>query len=1056
MRINRTISFLIAFTVVFSSIVMYPNYTFSEKGGANIPLLTFVNRRDDVGISTDRIEGDNYNEVQVNEVFVEPGLLGVGDRISIDLPGLSRHIAIIDKVDVDINGVYTVRGRLDKKEYGYFLISSKDNISSGLINLVEDREKYLINYDNEKGIHYMFLNAQDDMDIIPSNPLIPPMEDLDFNDEIDLKPLAVEDLNELVTIDLMLVYTADAMEEAKYWGGIDNVIAQAMANSQLVLDNSKVNINLRLVHSSLVQYQEHGWDIGIDLERLTDKSDGYMDGVHELRDTYGADLVSLITYGTGGGIGWLLSNETGNPDHAFTVSGISQFYSGITLIHEIGHNMGAHHSRNQYSQTAPANGGLFQYSTGWRWDGSSGTSYSSIMTYPEGSTRVPVFSNPDVLWDRVPTGSYSGRFSPADNARTLRETKHVIANYRNKKVNSVPIKSITLNKTKMYLYKNKKEKLEVTIIPYIHSDEIRWSSSNPSVAKVDSQGNVTGLSKGTTTISVTTNGEGKVAYCDVVVEDDIEIVFPDKNLENEIRKIINKTIGGILRSDVIDIEELYLFYAKISNAEGLQYFRNLLSLYISGNEIEDLTPLSNLIELRKLSISGSKITDASQLKNLINLEQLYLINNQISEMPSLSNFVKLTRLNLSYNELKDVKGLSNLPNLEDLDITHNRITDISYLNNLPKLFSIDLSYNELTKIKGVNNLVSLVHLNITNNSIDDISPLSSLANLESLNISKNNISNIDPLNSLIKMRYLDLSNNVIINIGSLEYLQFLNSVSLNNNMISNLYPLRNKGNDSMLSKLDLSNNNIVDISPLIINLDNIKIFNYTYFYLSNNYLNITEGSRTMKDIQKLTDKGFKVSYQYQKQIITVNEIELTKSNLVLEIGQEEKLNVTISPSDATNQDVVWASSDNKIVKVDNSGNLTAVSKGQATITVISADGAKKAGCKVTVVKGFEIWKDKLTKELSNHSWEVKFNLPINTDEDNVNNSTVYIIDEDSNKLNFINARAENDEEFGYIVLYNNGAFEENKSYWIIIEDTVKSIDNKELRKTLKIQFTIEP
>lgn len=43
---------------------------------------------------------------------------------------------------------------------------------------------------------------------------------------------------------------------------------------------------------------------------------------------------------------------------------------------------------------------------------------------------VPYFSNPDVIHQGQPTGSYSGQYAPADAARSLNEIRHVIASYR--------------------------------------------------------------------------------------------------------------------------------------------------------------------------------------------------------------------------------------------------------------------------------------------------------------------------------------------------------------------------------------------------------------------------------------------------------------------------------------------------------------------------------------------------------------------------------------------------------------------------------------------------
>ena len=54
------------------------------------------------------------------------------------------------------------------------------------------------------------------------------------------------------------------------------------------------------------------------------------------------------------------------------------------------------------------------------------------------------------------------------------------------------------------------------------------------------------------------------------------------------------------------------------------------------------------------------------------------------------------------------------------------------------------------------------------------------------------------------------------------------------------------------------------------------------------------------------------------------------------------------PSNATNKAVSWKSSDASVASVDNSGKVTAVKAGSATITVTTTDGSKTATCSVTV------------------------------------------------------------------------------------------------------------
>ena len=81
----------------------------------------------------------------------------------------------------------------------------------------------------------------------------------------------------------------------------------------------------------------------------------------------------------------------------------------------------------------------------------------------------------------------------------------------------------------------------------------------------------------------------------------------------------------------------------------------------------------------------------------------------------------------------------------------------------------------------------------------------------------------------------------------------------------------------------------------------------------------------------------------------VTGVSLDKTSLNLNPGKEGTLTATITPSNATNQNVTWESSDTKVATVDN-GLVTAVAEGTATITVTTADGGKTATCEVTVTQ----------------------------------------------------------------------------------------------------------
>ncbi len=99
--------------------------------------------------------------------------------------------------------------------------------------------------------------------------------------------------------------------------------------------------------------------------------------------------------------------------------------------------------------------------------------------------------------------------------------------------------------------------------------------------------------------------------------------------------------------------------------------------------------------------------------------------------------------------------------------------------------------------------------------------------------------------------------------------------------------------------------------------------------------------------------------------VAVESISLNVKETTVKVGNSVTVSATIKPSNATNKNISWTTSDAKIATVKN-GKITAVKAGTATITAITQDGKKKATVKVTVkdstvaVTGVEVNKKSLS------------------------------------------------------------------------------------------------
>lgn len=83
-------------------------------------------------------------------------------------------------------------------------------------------------------------------------------------------------------------------------------------------------------------------------------------------------------------------------------------------------------------------------------------------------------------------------------------------------------------------------------------------------------------------------------------------------------------------------------------------------------------------------------------------------------------------------------------------------------------------------------------------------------------------------------------------------------------------------------------------------------------------------------------------------MVIMQSVSLDKTSLNLSVNDVVQLETSFSPSDATNKNVSWLSSNVLVAIVSSTGEVRAVGEGEATVTVITDDGLKTASCHITV------------------------------------------------------------------------------------------------------------
>jgi hypothetical protein len=319
---------------------------------------------------------------------------------------------------------YTWFGRVAGATFSQVVLVVEDGILAG--NVLAEGEFYQIRAVGE-GIHA--IRRIDQASFPEEAPPIPVSIGPDRSGSLSPSPQA----DDGSLIDVLVVYTS------AFANHFSNIPANIMANIQLGIDetnqsyvNSGVVQRVRLVHAAQVNYTETGAP-NTDLTRLQNPSDGYLDEVHPMRDTFGADVVSLWVENLGSntcGIGYLMSTVSHSfESYAFTVVARSCATGYYSFGHEMGHNMGAHHDR----YVAPENG-AYSYAHGYVY---TPARWRTIMAYNNqcsdlgyNCTRIPYWSNPNVSYQGAPSGISENSPDSANNRLTLNNTAYTVANFR--------------------------------------------------------------------------------------------------------------------------------------------------------------------------------------------------------------------------------------------------------------------------------------------------------------------------------------------------------------------------------------------------------------------------------------------------------------------------------------------------------------------------------------------------------------------------------------------------------------------------------------------------
>lgn len=337
-----------------------------------------------------------------------------------------------------------------------------------------------------------------------------------------------------------------------------------------------------------------------------------------------------------------------------------------------------------------------------------------------------------------------------------------------------------------------------------------------------------------------------------------------------------------------------IFYS-LNNAENLLEVNRLsISNYLEEfplegrnrlKKIEIFLNLDNSDEDNAIDEATQEITTATTPKSL--LSEL-LLNDLIKKNQNRSIY----KLILYGCRLNEVEALNKpcFENLRELDLSNN------YLENL----------DIFTKI----GFKCLNILNLNNNKISNLEPLqkASFKSLTNLSLSNNKISNIDALGKVPFdiLNKLNLSTNLITDLEvftNVPFKDFLTYLNIGDNKISDSSSALSRINLPHLDSIDLSHNDIRDISGLASDQ-----------YIKLRFLNL--GKNKINDIGILAKVYFR-----DLNTLLLYDNQINDINVLREVPFEDIAYLNLSYNEISDVNVLTNVPFSKLEKLDLSGNI---------------------------------------------------------------------------------------------------------------------------------------
>lgn len=598
------------------------------------------------------------------------------DRLFIEANGERLFDAEVYHSEEVLPGITSVIAKQEMNASSHFVIATQGQKRSHTTIVTQNGLFSLV----PSGSQFKLINQSTLPDILENDEVLLDNDvfHYDLNEKNDRKPDSYQPSAETMTeIGLMLVHTPEA--DAAHDNDLASTLAHLVTVTNQIFLNSGAKIQFKLVGIEVVNYDDP-FDGDITIDEMRNESNPAFEGLSVRRYELGADMVmyandfqSDASLECGGaGVPGLNGTMIYAKVHMFSTIGVGcQEY---VMAHELGHNLGIKHSREQ-----SGDGTIFPYALGY----GVLNKFVTVMAYRSAfnnAEKIYLFSNPLLDCNDLPCGISKDSSEGADAVTSMNQIRETVADF----YDSEP----ALEATKDTLTFNN-----------ISNDLANCIYQNGINSPNDYSGNLEEIKCNSLSLDNLDGIEFFPHLNSLIIQlsnvtnidalEELDNIF-DLNLAvNNISEI--SSIGSL-----INLKSLNLSSNQISDVTALRTLERLLTLDLSSNPITSLESISELPYLSTLAVNHNPDMDLNTIGLLSELESLSLLNSSISDLSPIKNLDSLKRLILSTNSISDIELLSNFNSLHTLDLSNNRVKDISPIFGLVNhvLVNLDISDND--------------------------------------------------------------------------------------------------------------------------------------------------------------------------------------------------------------------------------------------------------------------------------------------------------------------------------------------------------------------------